>query len=211
MPASAIDFTPASYDGPDFGWSLFQLIVQNVDNRVGARAGDLVATLAFLTGRVVQRATFREDPGSFNVELSGNGVAFLRNDAVSGKLGALQPGTLASTLVEAALVAGARHFPNFALVQLEAHDAMQRRGGVALRNVDLSASPRELVAHVQDDIDGLLSDPFNRVALVRASIQACGHAVGYQRTRFCPADAAELALSIALYGGWIDQRESTRR
>ena len=210
MPESVVTVPSASYDGMDFGWSLFQLVVQDVDGRVGSRLGDLVATLAFLTGRVVQRATFREQPERFFLELSANGTAFLRNDTVSEKLGALKSGTLASVLVEAALVAGARRFPDFSVVQHDAQEAMQRRGTVSLRGIQLSASPRNLIARVQGDIDGLLIEPSNRSALVRAAIEACGHALGYQRTRLCPAEAAELALSVALYGGWIDQRESTR-
>jgi hypothetical protein len=211
FPASVVDASLDAYDGPDLGWALFQLIVQSIDNRSGAKTGDVIATLAFLAGRVMQRATMRDHPDSFRLNVSANGVAFLRNDAVNAKLTALVAGTLASTLMESAMVAGARRFPEFAMVTQEASGAMQRRGVAELRSNTLSASPRELMGLVQEDIDSLLIDPSNRAMLVRAAIQACGHAVGYQRIRFCPAQAAELALSVALYGAWLDQREITRR
>ena len=210
MPDSVVEAAPIVYDGPDFGWSLFQLIVQNIDNRIGAKTGDLVATLAFVAGRVVQRATFRESPQSFRFDVSASGMSFLRSDIVTDKLGSLTPGTLASTLVEASMFAGARRFPEIVLVKHEAQEAMQRRGGAVLRGHDLSAHPRALAQQVQDDVDGLLFDAADRHALVRSSIRACGHALGYQRSRLCPAEAAELALSVALYGGWLDQRESLR-
>jgi hypothetical protein len=211
MPADAVSAAPAIFDGPDFAWSLFQLIVQNVDSRHGARPGDLVAALAFLAGRIVQRALFRDAPESFRLDVSDNGAAFLRSDAMSQKLGALKPGTLASTLVEASMVSGARRFPEFAHAALDAQEAMQRRGGVNLRGVELSAAPRVLAAEIQGDVDGLVIDPSNRQALTRAAIHACGHAIGYHRARLCPAQAAELALSVALYAGWLDQRETVRQ
>ena len=211
MPADAVPPAVAAFDGPDFAWSLFQLIVQNIDSRHGARPGDLVAALAFLAGRIVQRAMFREAPESFRLDVSANGAAILRSDAMSEKLGALKPGTLASALVEASMVSGARRFPEFAHVALDAQEAMQRRGGVNVRGIELSAPPRALAANVQEDVDALLIDPLDRSALMRAVIQASGHAIGYQRSRLCPAEAAELALSVALYAGWIDQRETIRR
>ncbi len=211
MPPGVIDITPASYDGPDFGWALFQLMVQNIDSRAEARAADMVATLAYLAGRIIQRATFRERPQDFRVEQSANGTAILRNDQVSERLSLLTPGTLASTLTEAALVAGARRFPETSKVKQEAQEAMQRRGAVELRGAELSAHPRELVSQVQEDVDDLLADPANRPALVRAAIQACGFSVGYNRSRLCPAQAAELGLSVALYGSWVDQRGIPRK
>jgi hypothetical protein len=211
MPPGVADITPAAYDGPDFGWALFQLALQNIDSRAGARPADMVATLAYLVGRIVQRATFRERPLEFSVDQSANGIVILRNDAVSEKLSLLTPGTLASTLTEASLVAGARRFPEISKVRQEAQEAMQRRGAADLRGIKLSAAPRDLVRQVQDDIDDLLTDPGNRTSLVRAAIQACGFAVGYNRWRLCPAEAAELGLSVALYGGWIDQRQTRRQ
>jgi hypothetical protein len=211
MPPGVIDITPAGYDGPDFGWALFQLIVQNIDSRAGARAADLTATLAYLAGRIIQRATFRERPQEFRIDTSANGIAILRNDYVSERLAVLTPGTLASTLTEASLVAGARRFPDIQRVRQEAQEAMQRRGAADLRGIELSASPRELVSQVQEDVDDLLTDPENRSALMRAAIQACGFAVGYNRSRLCPAEAAELALSVALYGSWLDQRQTARK
>ncbi len=211
FPVSVIDAVADLQDGPDFGWSLFQLIVQNIDSRAGARAGDVAATLAFLAGKIVQRATLRDHPEGFQLHISANGVAYLRSELVSHKLAALSPGTLASALIEAAVIAGAGSFPQFAMVVHEASDAIQRRGSVELRGIELSDGPRELLSLVQEDIDSLLVDPFNRAVLVRAAIQACGHAIGYQRARLCPTAAAELSLSVALYGGWLDQRETARR
>jgi hypothetical protein len=205
------NITPALYDGPDFGWALFQLIVQNIDGRAGAKSADMVATLAFLAGRILQRAAFRERPDDFRIDQSANGVAILRSDVVSEQLSLLKPGTLASALTEAALVAGARRFPDVSKVKQEAQEAMQRRGAAEMRGNAVSASPRELVKQVQEDVDDLLADPANRSALVRAAILACSYAVGYNRSRLCPAEAAELALSVALYGSWIDQRENTRK
>lgn len=210
MPPGVIDITPASHDGPDFGWSLFQLMVQNIDGRAGAKPADMSATLAYLAGRIIQRAAFREHPGDFRLEQSANGVAFLRSDIVSEQLSLLKPGSLASALTEAALIAGARRFPEISRVKQEAQEAMQRRGAVDLRGVELSANPRELARQVQEDLDDLLIDPANRAALVRAVILACGFAVGYNRSRLCPAAAAELALSVALYGSWLDQRTTPR-
>ena len=211
MPPGVTDITPAAYDGPDFGWALFQLMVQNIDSRAGAKPADMVATLAYLAGRIIQRATFRERPQDFRIDQSANGAVILRNDLVSERISLLTPGTLASTLTEAALVAGARRLPEIAKVKQEAQEAMQRRGAAELRGIELSANPRELVRQVQEDVDDLLADPANRLALVRAAIQACGFAVGYNRSRLCPAEAAELALSIALYGSWVDQREAPRK
>ena len=210
MPAGVTSITSSAYDGPDFGWALFQLIVQNIDSRAGARPADMVSTLAYLAGRIIQRAAFRDHPEEFSIDRSANGVTILRSDSVSERLSMLKPGTLASTLTEAALIAGARRFPEISKVGQEAREAMQRRGAVELRGAELSASPRELVSQVQEDVDDLLSDPSNRSALVRAAILACGYAVGYNRTRFCPAEAAELSLSVALYASWVDQRGTPR-
>ena len=167
-------------------------MVQNIDSRPGAKPADLVATLAYLAGRIIQRSAFRDHPDDFRIDLSANGVVILRCDTVSERLSLLQPGTLASTLTEAALVAGARRFPEISKVKQEAQEAMQRRGAADFRGIELSASPSELVRQVQQDVDDLLADPANRIALVRAVIQACGFAVGYNRSRLCPAVAAEL-------------------
>ena len=211
LPPGVIEFTPAANDGPDFGWALFQLVVQNIDSHAGARAGDLAATLGFLAGRIVQRAAFREHPEDFRHDAADNGAAFLRCDRVSGQLERLTPGSLASTLVESSLVAGARRLPEFSKVKLEAQEAMQRRGACDLRRADLSASPQELVTRMQGNLDDLLTDPSNRAALVRAVILACGNAVGYNRSRLSPELGAELAFSAALFGGWLDHREAPRR
>jgi hypothetical protein len=211
LPHGVNDITPVSYDSPDFGWALFQLMVQNIDSRAGAKSADMIATLAYLAGRILQRATFRESPQDFRIDLSANGVAILRNDYVSERLTLLTPGTLASTLTEAALVSGARRFPEISKVRQEAQEAMLRRGAADLRGGELSASPRELARQVQEDVDDLLADPANRLALVRAAFSACGFAVGYNRSRLCPAAAAELGLSIALYASWVDQRSQPRK
>jgi hypothetical protein len=210
LPPDVTDITPVSHDSPDFGWALFQLMVQNIDSRAGARAADMAATLAFLAGRIVQRATFRERPQDFHIDFSANGTAILRSDRVSAQLALLSQGTLASALTEAALVAGARRLPEISRVRQEAQEAMLRRGAAELRGNELSAAPRDLARLVQEDVDDLLADPANRQALVRAAIHACGFAVGYNRSRLCPAQAAELGLSVALYASWLDQRELQR-
>lgn len=210
FPKSAPTGAPQGFGAPDFGLSLFQLIVQKIDGRAAAKAGDVVAALAFLTGRIIQRAAFRESPERFRLDISGNGISFLRNDEVSTKLATLTPGTLASTLIKSALMAGARRLPEFSRVLVDSQEAMRRRGNGDLRGVELSALPHQLAAEVQGDVDGLLGDAAGRAALVRSCIEACGHAIGYQRTRLCPAEAAELCLSVALHAGWLDQREIQR-
>jgi hypothetical protein len=202
---------PHSFASPDFGWALFQLIVQKIDSRASAKAGDVVAALAFLTGRTIQRAAFRDTPDRFRLDMSGNGIPFLRNDEVNVRLGSLKHGSLASTLIESALLSAARRMPEFAHVLTDAQESMRRRGAADLRGVELSASPSMLATEVQSDVDHLLWDAAGRSALVASFIQACGHAIGYQRTRFCPADAAEFCLSVALYAGWLDQREIQRQ
>jgi hypothetical protein len=210
FPSSVPTGAQHGHDAPDFGWSLFQLVVQKIDDRAAAKSADVVATLAFLTGRIIQRAALRDAPERFRLDVSGNGLSFLRNDEVSARLASLTPGTLASTLVESALISGARRLPVFTQVLSDAQEAMRRRGSADLRQAELSTAPHLLAAEVQGDVDGLLIDASGRSALVRSCIQACGHAVGYQRMRFCPAEAAELCLSLALYAGWLDQRENKR-
>ncbi len=195
---------------PDFGLALFQLVVREIDTRVNNRPGDLIATLAYLTGRIVQRTAFRESPDAFFADQSANGVIFLRSDWVTSKLGAVRPGTLASVLVDAAVLAGAHKLPDFIAVRQDALEAMQRREAPDLRGNLLTAAPEELAADVQSDVDGLLFDADDRTLLVNASIKACGHAVSYARHRLAPSDAAELALSIAFYAGWADQRKTGR-
>lgn len=195
---------------PDFGLALFQLAVREIDSRLSSRPADLIAGLAFLAGRIVQRTAFRVEPEAFSAELSANGVLFLRNDWVSSKLGAVKPGTLATCLLDASLLAGARRFPDFVTVRQDALEAMQRRGGHDVRGQTLSASPDDIAASIQSDVDGLLYDEADRSLLVNAAIAACGHAVGYARFRLPPVEAAELALSIAFYAGWADQRKTMR-
>jgi hypothetical protein len=195
---------------PDFGLALFQLAVREIDTRVSNRPGDLIATLAYLTGRIVQRAAFADAPETFSTDQSANGVIFLRNDWVTSKLGSVRPGTLASVLVDASVLAGARAFPDFMTVRHDAVEAMQRRGAADLRGAKLTAAPEELASEIQSDVDSLLFDADDRAQLVKAAINACGHAVSYARHRLPPIEAAELALSIAFYAGWVDQRKTGR-
>ena len=42
MPPGVTAITPATYEGPDFGWALFQLMVQNIDSRAGARPAERI-------------------------------------------------------------------------------------------------------------------------------------------------------------------------
>lgn len=195
---------------PDLGLALFQLAVREIDTRIANKPGDLIATLAYLTGRIVQRTAFRDAPNGFTIDQSANGVLFLRHDWVTVKLGALRSGSLASVLVDASVLAGARAFPNFGSVRQDAFEAMQRRGSVDLRGNSLTSSPEELAGEIQSDIDGLLFDADDRTLLLKASNIACGHALSYARHRLPPVEAAELALSVAYYAGWIDQRKSGR-
>jgi hypothetical protein len=210
FPVSVLPSAQQAFAAPEFGWALFQLIVQKIDSLATAKSGDVVAALAFLTGRVMQRAAFRDAPDRFRIDISANGTPFLRNDEVNARLGSLTPGSLASTLVESAVLSGARRMPEFAHILSDAQELMRRRGAADLRGAELSDSPTNLAAQVQSDVDHLLWDASDRSALVRSFIQACGHAIGYQRTRLCPAEAAELCLSVALYAGWLDQREIQR-
>lgn len=210
MAGHVFDPAKSTDSAPDFGLALFQLAVREIDTRVNNRPGDLIATLAYLTGRVIQRTAFRESPEAFSADQSANGVIFLRNDWVTSKLGAVRPKTLASVLVEASVLAGARAFPDFAAVRQDAFEAMQRRGGFDVRGNILTSSPDELAGQIQADVDGLLFDADDRALLVNASINACGHAVGYVRHRLPPVEAAELALSVAFYAGWVDQRKTGR-
>ncbi len=205
-------FDPATplENSPDFGLALFQLVVREIDTRVSNCPGDLIAALAYLTGRIVQRTAFREMPETFSAHQSANGLIFLRNDWVTSKLGALRTGSLASVLIDAAVLSGARSFPDFASVRQDALEAMQRRGGFDCRANALTTAPEELAGEVQTDVDGLLFDADDRSLLVKASIDACGHAISYMRHRIPPVDAAELALSIAYYAGWVDQRKTGR-
>ena len=195
---------------PDLGLALFQLALREIDTRIINRPGDLIATLAFLTGRIVQRTAFRDAPNGFMIDQSANGVLFLRHDWVTAKLGALRSGSLASGLVDAAVLAGARSFPNFSAVRQDAFEAMQRHGSYDLRGNALSAPPEELAGEIQCDVDGLLLDADDRTLLVKASNIACAHAISYSRHRLAPVAAAELALSVAYHAGWIDQRKSGR-
>ncbi len=195
---------------PDLGLALFQLVVREIDTWVNNKPGDLIATIAYLTGRIVQRTAFRQTPEAFSADQSANGFVFLRCDWVTNKLGAVRPGSLASALVDASILAGARTFPDFIAVRQDSLEAMQRRGAPDTRSNLLTAAPEDLAAEFQIDVDGLLLDADDRNLLIKASINACGHAVSYARHRLPPVDAAELALSIAFYAGWVDQRKTGR-
>ena len=195
---------------PDLGLALFQLVVREIDTWVNNRPGDLIATIAYLTGRIVQRTAFRQTPEAFSADQSANGFVFLRSDWVTNKLGAVRPGSLASALIDASILAGARAFPDFISVRQDALEAMQRRGAPDTRGNLLTAAPEDLAGEFQTDVDGLLHDADDRNMLIKASMHACGHAVSYARHRLPPVEAAELALSIAFYAGWVDQRKTGR-
>lgn len=195
---------------PDLGLSLFQLVIREIDTWVNNRPGDLIAAIAYLTGRIIQRTAFRQSPEEFSADQSANGVVFLRSDWVTNKLGAVRPGSLASALIDASILAGARSFPDFIAVRQDALEAMQRRGAPDTRGNLLTSSPADLAGELQTDVDGLLFDADDRNLLVKACISACSHAVGYARHRLAPVEAAELALSIAFYAGWVDQRKTGR-
>jgi hypothetical protein len=210
MTGHGFEPVPQADNASEFGLALFQLVVREIDTKVQCRPGDLVATVAFLTGRIVQRSAFHDAPDSFVVDRSANGILVMRSDWVSNRLGTLEPGSLASVLVDSAILFGARTFPDFAAVRQDAFEAMQRRGTFDLRGHILTATPEELAAEVQSDVDGLLFDAADRTLLIHASINACGHAIGYARHRLPPVEAAELALSVAFYAGWVDQRKIGR-
>ena len=192
------------------GLALFQLGVREIDDRAVARAGDLIAGLAWLTGRVAQGIALRENPESFAVGQAANGTLFLRSDRVSKMLANLVTDSLASVLFDAALLSGARRFPDLQSVRRDAMEALERRGEGDYRSVALSGTPENLAAILQGDVDHLLFDRDDRLALFNALGSACAHAVGYGRHRIEPALAAELALSVAFHAGWVDQRKSVR-
>ncbi|MGB8819195.1 MAG: hypothetical protein WCC66_14865 [Rhizobiaceae bacterium] len=193
-----------------FGLALFQLGVREIDSRPASKPGDLVTALAWLAGRIAQRSAMRDEPDRFIVDQSSNGTLFLRNDKVTRKLGRVEPGSLASALVEAALMAGSKRFPDFQTVRHDAIEAIQRRGEGDYRGISLSAEPCVLAALLQDDVHTLLFERDDSVLLLDAAIAACGHAVGFNRNHLDPAIAAELSLSVAFHAGWADQRKTKR-
>lgn len=201
---------PLAPDGSALGLSIFQLAVREIDARASSLPGDLTAALAWIAGRIIQRAAFREEPQRFHADQSANGVVYLQNDRVTRKLGRLEPGSLAAALVEAALLSGARRFPDFLTVRQDAVEAIRRHGAGDLRGLALSDAPSNLSARLQDEFDHLVIDDTDRTMLVEAVIAACAHAVGFNRHRLCPAQAAELSLSIAFHAGWVDQRKTGR-
>lgn len=191
----------------DLGPSLLQLIVSQIDSKVTSKPADVIATLAFFAGRIVQRTTFHEQPASFRLDQSDNGVSFLRSDAVTEKLFAIKSGTLASKLVESSLLCGASRFPDFLTTRQNAHEMMQRRAGYSVLNSLISDTPDRLAAEIQTDIDSLLKLADDRQDLIVGIFDACALAVGYARHKLAPVLAAELAMSVALYAGWLDQRK----
>lgn len=211
MPAGDDEAIPLFSEKPDLGLDLFQLLVREIDTRVSANPADLIATLAYLSGRIVQRGYFKLEPQEFRIDQAGNGVVFLRSDSVGEKLGELKSGTLASALMEASLLAGSRRFPEVSLVRQNAQEAMQRHGACDLRGHGLSAPVDQLAGHIQADIDALMMDDDDAQRLTAASFSACAHAISYSRQRIVPVEAAELAMSVAFYAGWIDARKSGTR
>ncbi len=207
MSDAGVSSPAGAYSHIDLGPSLLQLVVGEIDNRVTSRPADIIATLAFLAGRIVQRAVFREDPQSFRVDQAANGKSFLRSDTVSADLAAMKSGTLASKLVEAALLAGATRFPDFQKIHVSAQETIARRADCYLPEVLLSDAPEALAVEVQTDIDSLMALWDDRQVLIAGIFDACGLAIGYARHRVAPVLAAELAMSVALYAGWMDQRK----
>ena len=192
------------------GLSLFQLGVREIDDRAASKPGDLVAGLTWLAGRVAQGIALRENPESFVMERAANGTLFLRSDYVSTMLANLESDSLASVLFDAALLSGARRFPELHLVRRDAMEALERRGEGDYRGVVLSDNPGNLASILQGDVEHLLYDHDDRMLLFNSLACACAHAVGYGRHRTEPALAAELALSVAFHAGWVDQRKSIR-
>jgi hypothetical protein len=192
------------------GLSLFQIGVREIDDRAAAKPGDLIAGLAWLTGRVAQGIALRETPESFVMEQAANGTLFLRSDQVSRLLCNLETDSLASVLFDAALLSGARRFPELQSVRRDAMEALERRGEGDFRGVCLSGTPGTLASILQSDVEHLLFDQDDRMLLFNSLGSACAHAVGYGRHRLEPALAAELALSVAFHAGWVDQRKSIR-
>lgn len=191
----------------DLGPSLLQLIVSQIDSKATSKPADVIATLAFLAGRIVQRTAFHEQPASFRLDQSDNGVSFLRSDAVTEKLFAIKSGTLASKLVESSLLCGTNRFPDFLTTRQNAHEMMQRRAGFSVPDNLMSDTPDRLAAEIQTDIDSLLAYSDDRHDLSIGIFDACALAVGYARHKVEPVIAAELAMSVALYAGWLDQRK----
>ena len=195
----------------ELGPSLLQLVVSEIDNRVTSKPADVIATLAFLAGRIVQRSVFYEDAQSFRLDQSASGESFLRSDAVTSRLFAMKSGTLASKLVESSLLAGANRFPDFQAVHQSAHEIMQKRAGCFLPENLVSDAPDRLGSEILADVDTLLVLSDDRQTLTRGVFDACGMAISYARHKVAPVRAVELAMGVALYGGWVDQRKFSVR
>jgi hypothetical protein len=191
----------------DLGPALLQLVVGEIDNRATSKPADVIAALAFLAGRIVQRSVFRLDMDGFRLDKSANGIAFLRNDAVTNQLMPMKSGTLAAKLTECTLLAGATAFPDFQVVQQNAQEAMLRRAACHVPANTLSNTPDQLAAKVQVNIDTLLATTSEERHLTSGVFAACGLAIGYARHKVAPVAGAELAMSIALYAGWLDMRK----
>ncbi|MGL4490777.1 MAG: hypothetical protein ACRCU5_15165 [Rhizobiaceae bacterium] len=207
MPAGADDHQFVTGTRPELGPCLFQLVVGEIDNRSTSKPADVIGTLAFLAGRIVQRSLIRERPESFRLDQSANGISFLRSDLVTAKLCDSRTGSLASKLVQSALLTGAGRFPDFRSAKVNAQEAMLRRAAFHAPNGFLSDAPEALAANIQADVDSIVLDPDDRGMLIAGVFDACGLAISYARHRLEPSLAAELALGIALFGGWLDQRK----
>jgi hypothetical protein len=191
----------------DLGPSLLQLVVSEIDGRLTSKPADVIAVLAYFAGRIAQRTALIEKPESFRLDQSSNGVSFLRSDEVTDKLFVMKSGSLAPRLVECALLAGANRFPDFQYVRQNAHEEMQRRACICIPEEVTCGVPHKLAEAIQTDIDSLLTQSEDRQVLASAIIDACGLAIGYARHKIAPALGAELAMSVALYAGWLDQRK----
>jgi hypothetical protein len=195
----------------DLGPALLQLVVSQTEHRMAAKPADVLVTLAFLAGRVVQRSCFQENPQSFRIDQSANGIAFLRSDVVSAKLIDMKTGTLAAKLVESAMLAGASRFPDFLTTRQDAHESMTRRGQCLFEQTQVSDQPEALAANVQSDVDALVANADERPILIAGLFNAAGLAISYARHRLCPAMGAELAMRAALHAAWLDQRQIGKR
>ena len=132
------------------------------------------------------------------------------SDRVTALIGNMQPGTLASALVDRAIRSGATRFPDFNLVRMQAREAMERRAQHdALGNM-LSKHPADLAREIQSGFDALFAQDHDHDLLVRSVFLACGHAISYGRSHLPPVEAAELCMSVALFASWLDRRQSAR-
>lgn len=111
---------------PDFGAALFQLSVSAIDTRRAARPCDLVAALAYLSGRAAQQYALHTEPSAFRLNQAGNGGLLLLSDRVSALVGGMAPNSLASMLTDQSVRSGASRLPDMARVQMEAREAIER-------------------------------------------------------------------------------------